>query len=227
MNTPTAMILAAGRGQRLRPLTDHTPKPLIDVGGKALIVHHLEKLQKAGFHRVVINTAHLGAQIKAALGDGQQWGIKITYTNEGTCAEQALETAGGVRNALDHLSDPFVLINGDVFTDLDYQDLLSALPEHCAFKLWLADNPKHHPSGDFVLTDEGLLKPTGEKRLTYSGIGIFRKQLFTPLPIAPAPLGPLLHQAIAGGQGCGAHHTGLWLDVGSPERLAQARQLAE
>ena len=227
MNQTTAMILAAGRGQRLRPLTDHTPKPLIEVGGLPLIGWHLTKLQQAGFQQVIINTAHLAEQIEARIGDGARWGLQIEYSREGENVAQALETAGGIRKALAQLSDPFVLINGDVFTDLDYQQLRKPMAANCDFKCWLVDNPAHHPDGDFALSASGALSANNTNRLTYSGIGQYRKHMFAALPIKPTPLGPILHREIAAGRGCGAHHQGLWIDVGTPERLAQARQLAE
>ena len=224
MITRTAMILAAGRGERLRPLTDTTPKPLIDVGGQPLIEHHLARLAAAGIERVVINLAHLGAQIRDHLGDGRRWGLSIAYSVEGDCAEQALETAGGIRAALDRLPEVFLLVNGDVLTDIDYADLLRRnLPGELLAHLLLVDNPPHHPSGDFALRDSRLATE-GDDRLTYSGIGLFRRALFADLPPGRRALGPVLREAIDAGRVSGEHHPGDWLDVGTKERLAEARR---
>ncbi|WP_284047540.1 N-acetylmuramate alpha-1-phosphate uridylyltransferase MurU [Guyparkeria hydrothermalis] len=216
------MILAAGRGERLRPLTDHTPKPLIEVGGKPLIEHHLERLAAAGITRVVINLAHLGEQIRQHLGAGERWGLTIEYSEEGSCAEEALETAGGIRQALDRLGSRFLLINGDVLSDIDYAALAGRdLPIGCRFHLVLVDNPAHNPSGDFALDDDRLIEASNEA-LTYAGIGLFNTALFTDLPPGRRALGPVLREAIALGQGCAHHHRGEWLDVGTPDRLAEA-----
>ena len=216
-----AMILAAGRGERMRPLTDHCPKPLLPAGGKPLIVWHIERLAAAGITELVINHAHLGAQLEATLGDGRQLGVQIAWSREA----KALETAGGIAQALPLLGDPpFAVINGDVFCDLDFA-ALPAIGErlqhsgHLAH-LWLVDNPEHHPQGDFVLHD-GLLRPEGERRLTFSGIGVYRPALFAGLiPGQAAPLGPLLRARIAEDAILGSHHHGLWMDIGTPERLA-------
>lgn len=220
----TAMILAAGRGERLRPLTDHTPKPLIEVGDKPLIEHHLERLATAGITRVVINLAHLGEQIRQHLGSGERWGLAIEYSAEGERAEEALETAGGIRQALDRLGTRFLLINGDVLTDIDYADLLQRdLPGDALAHLLLVDNPPHNPSGDFALA-RGRLETQGDARLTYSGIGLFRRELFADLSPGRRALGPVLREAIEAGQVSGEHHRGDWLDVGTKERLAEARR---
>lgn len=229
MTETTAMILAAGRGGRLRPLTDHTPKPLIEVGGKPLIEHHLERLAAAGIERVVINVAHLGEQIREHLGDGARWGLRIEYSVEGTRAEQALETAGGIRQALARLGPRFLVVNGDVLSDIDYSALVAhTLPAGCPFHLVLVDNPPHNPAGDFALGHEGRLRNETGKTLTYAGIGLFKEALFRALPPGRRPLGPVLRAAIARGQGCAHHHRGVWLDVGTPERLAAAdRWLAQ
>ncbi|WP_322521243.1 nucleotidyltransferase family protein [Guyparkeria halophila] len=222
--TTTAMILAAGRGERLRPLTDHTPKPLIEVGGKPLIEHHLERLAAAGIQRVVINLAHLGEQIRAHLGDGERWQLAIEYSVEGERAEDALETAGGIRQALDRLGERFLLVNGDVLADIDYADLLRRdLSDASLAHLLLVDNPSHNPSGDFALSD-GRLEMQGDDRLTYSGIGLFQRALFADLPTGRLALGPVLCEAIDAGQVSGEHHRGDWLDVGTKERLAEARR---
>ncbi|MBN2872275.1 MAG: nucleotidyltransferase family protein [Halothiobacillaceae bacterium] len=218
------MILAAGRGERLRPLTDHTPKPLIEVGGKPLIEHHLDRLAAAGIKRVVINLAHLGEQIRQHLGNGERFGLTIAYSVEGERAEQALETAGGIRQALNRLGSPFLLVNGDVLSDLDYADFLrSELPRDSLAHLLLVDNPPHHPTGDFSLA-HGRVVNAGDKRLTYAGIGLFRRELFADLPPGRRALGPLLREAIDAGQVSGVRHQGDWLDVGTNERLAEARR---
>lgn len=215
------MILAAGRGERMRPLTDHTPKPLLPVGGKPLIVWHLERLAAAGFQDVVINLGHLGEQIPLALGDGQLWGLNLHYSPE---PPGALETAGGIRHALPLLGDgPFLVINGDVFCDWDVAqakmiatDFSPATLAH----LVLIDNPAHHTDGDFTLIGQQL-RSAGEPRLTFSGIGIYRPELFADLPDSqPAKLAPLLRDAMADGQVTGEHYIGHWVDVGTPERLS-------
>lgn len=216
-----AMILAAGRGERMRPLTDRCPKPLLPAGGKPLIVWHIERLAAASITELVINHAHLGQQLEAALGDGRQLGVQIAWSREA----KALETAGGIAQALPLLGDsPFAVINGDVFCDLDFATLPAIAEQlqhsgHLAH-LWLVDNPEHHPQGDFVLQD-GLLQPEGERRLTFSGIGVYRPALFAGLAAGqPAALGPLLRARIAEGGILGSHHHGLWMDIGTPERLA-------
>ena len=212
-----AMILAAGRGERMRPLTDATPKPLLKVRGKPLIVWHIERLVAAGITDLVINHAHLGAQIEAALGDGAQFGAQIRYSPEAV----ALETAGGIANALPLLGDaPFVLVNGDVFCDIDFARLPQVELGDDLAHLVLVNNPDHHPSGDFVLQDGYLLPDTALPKLTYSGIGLYHPRLFDSIARGTvAALGPLLRQAIADGQVTGKHHVGLWVDVGTPQRL--------
>ncbi len=208
------MILAAGRGERMRPLTDRVPKPLLKVAGKALIVWHLEKLAKAGFSQVVINHAHLGAQIEDALGDGGRWGLQICYSAEGQ--GRALETGGGICKALPLLGDgPFVVINGDIFTELDYAAL--KLPEHSLAHLVLVDNPEHHPQGDFALKD-GVVQREGTPRLTFSGVGIYHPCLFAGCEAGSFPLAPLLRRQMPQGRISGEHFCGYWLDVGTPER---------
>lgn len=214
------MILAAGRGERMRPLTDHTPKPLLPVAGKPLIVWHLERLARAGFRDIVINHAHLGDQIEALLGDGAAWGLRIQYSAE---PQGALETAGGIANALPLLGDaPFLVVNGDIFCDWDFTRA-SAIDIDMAH-LVLIDNPSHNPNGDFTLTD-GKVGTGGTAscptKLTFSGIGIYRPELFAGIERGrPAKLAPLLRSAIDAGQISGEHHTGRWVDVGTPERLA-------
>jgi len=211
-----AMILAAGRGERMRPLTDHTPKPLLQAGGKPLIVWHIERLARAGFTELVINHAHLGQQIEAALGDGSQWRVHIRYSAEGT----ALETAGGIANALPLLGEqPFLVVNGDVFTDIDYASL--ALPEGKLAHLVMVDNPPQHAAGDFGLKD-GLVLESAEHRLTFSGIGVYHPALFANVQLGQAAkLAPLLKAAMQQQRVTGQHHHGLWHDIGTPERLEQ------
>ncbi len=219
-----AMILAAGRGERMRPLTDHTPKPLLSVAGKPLIVWHLERLAAAGFTEVVINHAWLGAQIEAALGDGSAYGLRLRYSPE----SPALETAGGIAQALPLLGEgPFLVINGDVWCDWDPAQAharAAGLPAGGAWLL-LVDNPSQHPQGDFRLHADGRVGEADSERLTFSGIGIYDPELFAALPAgSPAPLAPLLRQAMAQGRVRGARHTGRWTDVGTPERLAALAQ---
>lgn len=211
------MILAAGRGERMRPLTDRTPKPLLPVAGKPLIVWHLERLARAGFRDIVINHAHLGDQIEALLDDGSAWGLSIRYSEE---PPGALETAGGIANALHLLGDaPFLVINGDIWCDLDLA-ALPALAAHDLAHLVLVPNPPHHPHGDFVL-NEGRVCAEGLSRHTFAGIGIYRPALFATVERGkPAKLAPLLREAMANGQVSGQLHSGRWEDVGTPERLA-------
>lgn len=214
-----AMILAAGRGERMRPLTDHTPKPLLQAGGKPLIVWHLERLARAGFRQVVINHAHLGEQIPAALGNGAAWGLQLSYSPE---PPGALETAGGIARALPLLGEqPFLVINGDIFCDWDPAAALKLDMAQRLAHLVLVDNPAHHPAGDFALT-AGLVGNQTEARLTFAGIGVYGPQLFAGLdPDQPAKLAPLLRTAVDGGLVSGERHDGNWVDVGTPERLLQ------
>jgi N-acetyl-alpha-D-muramate 1-phosphate uridylyltransferase len=211
-----AMILAAGRGERMRPLTDHTPKPLLPVGGKPLIVWHLERLAKAGFKEVVINHAHLGAQIEAALGNGEKWGLSIQYSPEVT----ALETAGGIANALHLLRDaPFLVVNGDIFTELDFSQIRLNVPDLA--HLVLVDNPPQHPQGDFVL-QQGKALAEGASKLTFSGVGVYHPTLFKNIARGePAKLAPLLKAAMAEGRVSGTYYQGAWHDIGTPQRLAE------
>lgn len=225
-----AMILAAGRGERMRPLTDHTPKPLLSVGGQPLIAWHIQKLAAAGFADIVINHAWLGEQIEAALGDGSRFGVRIAYSREGA----ALETAGGIATALPLLgAAPFVVVNGDVLTDIDFACLrptLAALDGRAQLAhLLLVANPAHHPAGDFGLLPDGQLSANAADGigLTFSGIGLYHPALFAAIPPQqPAKLAPLLRSAMAAGQVSGARHHGLWLDVGTVERLAEADAIA-
>ncbi|RAP57503.1 N-acetylmuramate alpha-1-phosphate uridylyltransferase MurU [Oleiagrimonas sp. MCCC 1A03011] len=222
-----ALIFAAGLGTRMRPLTDRTPKPLLPVGDKPLIVWHLEKLSALGVREVVINTAHLGAQFPPALGDGTRWGLRIHYAHEG---DTPLETGGGMLHALPHLGDaPFLVVNGDVWTDFDFARL-PASPRDLAH-LVLVDNPPFHPAGDFRLDAEGRMHEEGEPRLTFAGIGLYRPQLLddwrrvigdedgAAMQPPRFALAPLLRAAMREGRIDGQHHVGRWTDVGTPERL--------
>jgi len=210
------MILAAGRGERMRPLTDYTPKPLLKVGGKSLIVWHLERLAKAGFKDIVINYAYLGEQIKQSLGDGSQWGLKINYSPE----EEALETAGGIANALPILGNKaFLVVNGDIFAEIDFGKLKQIKLECNYAHLVLVNNPPHHPNGDFAIEDDRL-KNLGEHMLTFSGVGIYHPDLFATVKGGEsAKLAPLLRVAIAENKVTAEFYQGEWFDIGTPERL--------
>lgn len=221
-----ALIFAAGLGERMRPLTNHTPKPLLWVRGKPLIAWHLEKLAAIDVRYVVINTSHLAEQFPEALGDGAQWGLRIRYAYEGPTP---LETGGGMLHALPLLGpEPFIVINGDVWTDADFA-ALPAEPDGVAHLL-MVDNPPHHPQGDFALDEQGKLHSEGNLRLTYSGIGVYRRELLNDWQSIIGDstnnkhpcfkLAPLLRAAMQRGQVSGSHHRGEWTDVGSPERWA-------
>ncbi|ARO88977.1 nucleotidyltransferase family protein [Nitrosospira lacus] len=226
------MILAAGRGERMRPLTDTLPKPLLRAGGKSLIEYHLESLARAGFVEVVINHAHLGQMIEAALGNGERYGVRIRYSHESA----ALETAGGIAQAMPLLQagweneygeQPFVTVNADIYCEIDFSILLPALrhmqthPDEDLAHLVMVDNPAQHAGGDFVL-DSGRIVPSGKDNLTFSGIGAYQPGLFKDVvPGTVAKLAPLLRQAIAAGKIGGQHYRGIWVDVGTPERLRQ------
>ena len=223
-----ALILAAGRGERLRPLTDHTPKPLISVQGKPLIVHHIERLAAVGITDIIINLNHLAEHIPAALGDGSRWHVRLHYSWENHLSEN-LETAGGIRHALNLLSEPFILVNGDIFTDYPFDALLNTpLAADTDFRLVLVDNPAFHPQGDFTLQNSQLMlgnrEATAAGQYTYAGIGLYRKSLFAALPEGRRALGALLKERIAQQRGQGLHYNGLWIDVGTPERLQEAEQ---
>jgi len=219
------MILAAGRGQRMRPLTDTLPKPLLAAGGKPLIVWHIERLAQAGFVDIVINHAWLGWKIEAALGNGSRWGVRLHYSAE----NPALETAGGIHRALPLLGrSPFLVINGDVWCDwppaqaLKHAQRLTA-GDDLAWLL-LADNPDHHRQGDFHLDGDGRVHESGASYLTFTGIAVHHPRLFdglvTQQRATPAALAPLLRAAMQQGRVCGTHYNGHWLDVGTPQRLA-------
>jgi N-acetyl-alpha-D-muramate 1-phosphate uridylyltransferase len=210
------MILAAGRGVRLRPLTDTTPKSLLAVGGKPLIVWHLEKLARAGFAEIVINHAHLGHRIESELGDGSRFGLAIGYSRE----REALETAGGIALALPLLGPmPFLVINADIYCDYDFSALRDlALGDKLAH-LVLVDNPAQHPRGDFAL-EAGCVRESGAPMLTFSGIGIYAPRLFAGIPATTkVPLAPLLRKAMAANRVSGEHYRGRWHDIGTAERL--------
>ncbi len=214
-----AMILAAGRGKRLRPLTDHTPKPLLPVAGKPLIQYHIEALAAAGIHDLVINHAHLGEFVEEVLGDGSRWGVRIRYSPE----TEALGTGGGIFNALPLLgARPFVVVNGDVWTDYDFGSL--RLSGDRLAHLVLVANPSHHPAGDFALQD-GRVSDRGEPRWTFSGIGIYCPELFRNCCAGAFPLAPLLRQAAGKGRVSGELFTGQWTDVGTPERLSDLEDM--
>lgn len=219
-----AMILAAGRGERMRPLSDTTPKSLLEAGGKPLIVWTIERLAQAGVRELVINHAHLGERIEAALGDGSRFGVAIRYSAE----SPALETAGGIANALPLLGEePFIATAADVFSDYDFSRMANAVPRLAMAHLVLVPNPDHNPRGDFAL--EGARLRNDGARLTFSGIGLYRPRLFAAIaPGTSAKLAPLLCEAIAVGRISGELHTGLWRDVGTPERLlALKRELGK
>jgi MurNAc alpha-1-phosphate uridylyltransferase len=210
-----AMILAAGRGERLRPLTDHTPKPLLEVRGKALIAWHLEALARAGVREVIINLAWLGAQIRAALGSGERFGLAVQYSQE---PPGALEAGGGIHQALPLLgAEPFMVINGDIHTDFDYAGLRIAA--HSLAHLVLVPNPVQHPHGDFSLLHGDVLE-AGAARFTYSGIGVYRPEFFADCSPGRFPLLPLLRTASAARRLQGEVFRGRWEDVGTPARLA-------
>ena len=221
-----ALIFAAGLGERMRPLTDTTPKPLLQVGGKRLIEWHLEKLAACGIEDVVINTSWLATQFPEMLGDGARWGLRIRYSYEGTTP---LETGGGMLNALPLLGDePFLLVNGDVWTDHDFSQLPRE-PQGLAH-LVMVDRPPQATHGDFALDDAGFVRADGAHRLTYSGVGVYRPQLFDgwrKIVREPAiadgkpkfPLAPILRARMADDRITGEHHRGRWTDVGTPERL--------
>jgi MurNAc alpha-1-phosphate uridylyltransferase len=214
-----AMLLAAGRGERMRPLTDRTPKPLLRIGGQTLVEHHIHALARAGITQLVINHAWLGSQIVRALGNGAAYGVQIDYSDEG---DTALETGGGILHALPLLgTQPFLVVNADIWTDYDFA-ALPAEPERLAH-LVMVDNPPHHPQGDFSLV-AGRLAQQGPMRLTFSGIGLYRPELFADCKPGAFPLAPLLRQAMDEDRVTGEYYPGMWSDIGTPERLAEVNE---
>jgi MurNAc alpha-1-phosphate uridylyltransferase len=212
-----AMILAAGRGERMRPLTDYIPKPLLLAAGKPLIGYTIEQLVAAGFNDIVINHAYLGLQLEHRLGNGHQFGANISYSPEG---EQALETAGGIINALPLLGDEvFLVVNGDIATDFPFAELNNLTVDLA--HLVLVDNPAHNKHGDFGLDNAGLLVSNSAEQFTFSGIGLYRRELFDNMPPGPSKLSPLLRRAIANGRVSGQKMNGFWMDIGTPERLQE------
>jgi MurNAc alpha-1-phosphate uridylyltransferase len=215
------MILAAGKGERMRPLTLSTPKPLLEVGGKALIAYHLENLHRAGLREVVINHAWLGQQIEQTLGCGDAFGLAIRYSPEG----EPLETAGGIVRALPLLTDGgedwFLVINGDIWTDFPLEQLQPPTTGGCDALLVLTDNPAHNQGGDFALLPDGTLASEGSPRLTFTGISLLHRRLFNGLDDSAGKLGPVLRRAMTDGRVRGLHHRGQWMDIGTPERLAE------
>lgn len=226
-----AMIFAAGRGERMRPLTDDTPKPLLEAAGKPLIVWQIEALARAGFTDIVINHAWLGARIEAALGGGCRFGVRLAYSVEG----EALETAGGIAKALPLLraedddggrGSLFVAVSGDIFTDYDYRRLHAraatmAQGGTAGMHLVMVANPDFHPGGDFVLRADGLLARDGGARLTFANIGIYDTRLFVDLSVgAKVAMTPLFHASIARGAASGEFHAGVWANIGTPAQLS-------
>ncbi|MEN8215438.1 MAG: N-acetylmuramate alpha-1-phosphate uridylyltransferase MurU [Pseudomonadota bacterium] len=214
------MILAAGRGKRMRPLTDTIPKPLLKVGGQCLIEYHIKHLVAAGLTEIVINHAHLGEQIEQTLGNGERYGAQLRYSPEGV----ALETGGGIYKALPLLGkEPFLVINGDIWCDYPFSQLrrLTSLAH-----LILVNNPDHHPKGDFCLINNRVYQD-GTPRLTFSGIGIYHPDLFKDCQSGAFPLAPLLIKAMQAGQVSGELYQGQWIDVGTPERLQQLERMLE
>jgi MurNAc alpha-1-phosphate uridylyltransferase len=220
------MILAAGRGERMRPLTDRVPKPLLSAAGRPLIVHLIERLARAGFSELVVNVSHLADQIERELGDGSHHGVRIVYSRE----EQALETGGGIAYALPLLGNsPFVALNSDIYCDFDCGRLAAAGTAlergELAAHLVLVDNPPHHPAGDFSLAG-GKVSTDGMPRLTFSGIGAYSPTLFAGVERgAKCQLAALLRPAMAQGRVAGEQHRGLWMDVGTPQRLADLERI--
>jgi MurNAc alpha-1-phosphate uridylyltransferase len=219
MKLNTVMILAAGRGERMRPLTDSVPKPLLQVHGKSLIEYHIEALKRSGYQRVVINHAWLGQQVESVLGTGERFGLEILYSAE----IQALETAGGIINALPLLcpntrDEIFTVVNGDIFTDFDFGSLPVTLPDWARAHLVMIDNPSHNPDGDFYFAKHAL-HPTQGCKLTFSGIAVYHKNFFAQVDPGIKPLAPMLRTAINQGAIGAQHFTGQWTDVGTPQRL--------
>lgn len=219
------MILAAGIGERMRPLTEHTPKPLLEAGGRPLIAWHIEALAALGLRDLVINVSHLAGQIMDWCGDGSRWGVQIRYSEE----PEPLETAGGIHRALPLLGEaPFLVVNGDVWSSFPLQRLLARrdLAPGSAH-LVLVDNPPQHPDGDFCIRAGGELsaRPADIRGLTYAGIGVYTADFFAGMTPGKLPLRPLLDAAIAAGRVSGEHFSGAWTDVGTPQRLRELNAL--
>jgi MurNAc alpha-1-phosphate uridylyltransferase len=223
------MILAAGRGERMRPLSDRVPKPLLPVGGRPLIAHLIGRLARAGFNDVVVNISHLAGLIERELGDGSNLGVRLVYSRE----EQALETGGGIAYALPLLGEaPFVVVNSDIYCDFDFARLApveTALASGAlAAHLVLVDNPSHHPEGDFCLRGEKVSADAVGPRLTFSGIGVYAPALFAPVVRGTKhQLVALLKPEMARSRVTGEHHRGRWVDVGTPQRLADLDRLLD
>jgi MurNAc alpha-1-phosphate uridylyltransferase len=217
-----AMVLAAGFGNRLRPLTDHTPKPLVRIGGKPLVVHHLEKLSSAGFKEVVINLGHLGSKIPEALGDGSKWSLSIKYSDEGP---EPLETGGGIAKALPLLGQaPFLLVNGDVWCDLDFSSISQTLHENSLAKLYLVPKPDWRAKGDFSLSGS-LVIDSDTSEFLYSGIAIYHPKILDGAKVEKFSIVPRLKKAISEKLVQGVVHTGEWDDVGTPDRLGALQEI--
>ena len=213
------MLLAAGRGERMRPLTDSLPKPLLQVGGRALIAWHLAALARAGVREVVINLSWLGEQLRTALGDGREFGLHISWSEEGPVP---FETGGGIFRALSLLTPgPFLVVNSDIWTDIDFGRLSLESGAHA--HLVLVPNPAHHPRGDFALEGDVVIQRDSD-RFTYSGVGLYREEFFHDCTAGRFPLLPLLNRAIAARLARGEVHRGQWCDVGTPERLSSLEQ---
>jgi MurNAc alpha-1-phosphate uridylyltransferase len=214
-----AMILAAGRGERMRPLTDHLPKPLLAAAGKPLIQYHLEALSAAGIRDIVINHAWLGHLLPQHLGSGQQFGVNIQYSAEGA---EGLETAGGIKKALPLLGEaPFVVVNGDVFTDYPYHELTDKLATDCLAHLVLVPNPSQHPEGDFAISEQGYALAVAEKCFTFSGIAVYRPEFFTAIAEGKQKLAPYLRQAMQQSKVTAELYQGVWHDIGTVQRLTE------
>jgi len=214
--TTSVVILSAGHGTRMLPLTKDTPKPLLKVGEKSLIEHHLTKLNELGFTQVVINIAYLGNKIRSTLGNGEKYGLSIQYSDEAETG--ALETAGGLKAALPLIkSDPFLVINADIWTDFNFTQILSPLETQA--RLVMVNNPEHNLTGDFALTETGLLNNSAKNRCTFSGIGLYQKSLFRGLSEGKCALAPIFKALIEQGNIEGIKYKGLWKDIGTPERL--------
>ena len=216
------MLLAAGRGTRMGALTDNRPKPLLPVAGKPLLQHHIERLALAGFDEIIINTAYLGEQIAAFVGDGSRFGVPIRISAE----KEGLETGGGIFNALELLGDaPFAVVNSDIWTNFPLQTLPATLSGLA--HLVLVPNPSHNPAGDFALEQGARVAAGGQPCLTFSGISVLHPALFTGQQAGKFPLAPLLREAMAKGKVSGERFEGIWIDVGTPERLQAAERVME